>query len=461
MRVDATRRGIRLGLLAVACLGVACAEEGPPDILLITCDTLRPDHLGLYGYERRTSPNLDELFQSGAIYERAYATEANTPPSVVSLLSGQHPQDHGVRIFYQLLRDEVQLLPDLLPDTYQTAAFVSNVVLTDEALGIGGRFDHYDDFVDEQEPKRVIYERRAERTTAAALRWLEDAWDPQRPLFLWVHYIDPHGPYRPPEAAPVRFDHEGSVPVENRRIQSYQAEAGISDALFYVDRYDEEIAYFDDSLGDLIEAYAARKSLEDALLAFTADHGESMLEHENWFTHGYQVYEEIIRVPLLLRGPGIEAGRHDALVSGVDLVPTLLRAAGVPSAPSLPGLPLQEPLPEDRVVEAEAFQATHSWRAALRGQSKWTFVTTPDGVAERRYYDLAEDPGEIAQREWSAGPTPPEAQVKRALADPDRPRSAGTGRGDRGVRLSAPKVDPRVSERQLEQLRALGYVGDE
>ena len=453
-RESAARR-----LAACALFVLACGSDRPPDLLLLTCDTLRPDHLGIYGYERDTSPRLDALFEQGAIHERAYTTEANTPPAVVSLLSGLTPQEHGVRIFYQQIRDEVVLLPDLLPESYQSAAFVSNVVLTDEALGIAKRFDHYDDFVDEREPLRPVYERRAERTTDAALRWLEEAWDPERPLLLWVHYIDPHGPYRPPEGTPRRFDHEGEVPVEPRRILSYQVEEGVEDALHYVDRYDEEIAYFDAALGRLVDAYAARRPLDEALLLFTADHGESMLEHERWFTHGYQVYEEIIRIPLLLRGPGIRPGRFRDLASGIDVLPTLLRAAGVQAPGDLPGTPLQDPLPVDRVVESEAFLATHAWRAALRGDRKWSFAVTPGGVVQRRHYDLAADPGERSPGPWGAA-QPPAGVEARALADPDRSRSPGSSRGARGELISAPKIDPRVNERQLEQLRALGYVED-
>ena len=116
--------------------------SGSGDILLVTVDTLRPDHLGIYGYARATSPNLDRWFADGAIFERAYATEANTPPSVVSILTGLLPQEHRVRLFYQLLPQETRLVSELLPPAYQTAAFVSNIVLTDEALGAAGRFDH-------------------------------------------------------------------------------------------------------------------------------------------------------------------------------------------------------------------------------------------------------------------------------------------------------------------------------
>ena len=171
-------RCIPLALLALC----ACSSEPAGDILLITVDTLRPDHLGLYGYERATSPNIDRHFANAAIFERAYATSANTSPSVISILTGQLPHDHGVRKFYQLLSDDVQLVTDLLPDAYQTAAFVSNIVLTDEAMGIARYFDHYDDHVDERESTRKIFERSAQRTTDAALLWIAEHRDPERPL---------------------------------------------------------------------------------------------------------------------------------------------------------------------------------------------------------------------------------------------------------------------------------------
>ncbi|GAG03132.1 unnamed protein product, partial [marine sediment metagenome] len=267
-------------------------------------------HLGLYGYERNTSPEIDRWFADAAIFERAYTTNAHTPPSVVSILTGQLPQEHGVRLFYQLLPEGVLLIPDRLPGSYQTAAFVSNVVLTEEALGIANRFDHFDDRVDEKEPLRSVYERNARRTTNAVLLWLAEHRDAERPLFLWVHYIDPHGPYRAPSGAAGSFQHEGRLPVENKRILNYQREKGVEDALDYVDRYDEEIAYVDAQIGRLLDGYAQRHDSAAALVIFSADHGESMIEHERWFTHGYQVYEEIIRIPLMIRGPGLEGGRR-------------------------------------------------------------------------------------------------------------------------------------------------------
>lgn len=448
------RTRCRLAAVVLLCLGAGCSEPGPPDLLLLTCDTLRADHLGIYGYPRPTSPRLDRFFAKGAIFERAYSTEASTPPAVVSLLSGLHPREHGVRVFYQTVGANLPLLPDLLPEHYQTAAFVSNAVLTDDALAIGTRFDHYDDFVDEKEPHRLIFERSAARTTEAVLRWLDESADPTRPLLLWVHFIDPHGPYRPPADAPVRFTNEQSAPVEAGRIMSYMTDRGVRNALEYVDRYDEEIAYMDASLGALLDGYAARRNLDEAFVLFTADHGETMNDRPQWFRHGHHVWEDLIRVPLLVRGPGMPNGRRSQPISGIDVLPTLLRAAGAATPALLPGIALQEEVQAGRIIEAESFHPDHTRRAIIRDHEKWILRITTDGVDERRYYDLQLDPGE--RDSVAAAPPPPAGQEARALADPDLGHE--WLRTPRGERVANPRVAPRADERQLDALRALGYV---
>ena len=118
---------------------------------------------------------------------------------MISILSGQLPQDHGVRMFIQLVPQQTKLIPDLLPPEYQTAGFVGNAVLTDQAMGIAHRFDHFDDYIDTKAVYSRNYERNAVRTTDAALRWLREERDPEQPLFLWIHYMDPHSPHRAPE----------------------------------------------------------------------------------------------------------------------------------------------------------------------------------------------------------------------------------------------------------------------
>lgn len=437
--------------------------DRPGDILLITVDTLRADHLGLYGYPRATSPNLDRWFEGGAVFERAYSTEANTPQSVISILSGLLPQEHGVRLFYQLVPDRTQLISDLLPPAYQTAAFVSNLSLTDEATGLAHRFDHFDDFVDEGD---VFYERNARRTTDAVLLWLRKARSSERPLFLWVHYIDPHGPYHPPQDWQRSFKHGKPALVSAERVPRANRPTAVlqtgerADGLLAVDAYDEEIAFTDLQVGRLLDGYAALAAVDEALVIFTADHGESMMEHEIWFAHGYHVYEEIIRVPLMLRGPRLEHGRRAELASGVDVLPTVLAFAGnrVPASLSGRDLRRRSPIARERVVFAEATWQRRQWRAAIWGQGKWLIrVSRRTGrVTGSRYYDLQTDPHELEPQSWNGGSPVAERLLELSRTDPDP--GGIPSRYARGLRRGAPKVAPRATDEQLERLRHLGYV---
>lgn len=448
-----------VGALA-ACGG---SEPRPRDVVLITIDTLRADHLGIYGYPLETSPRIDEWFGSGRIFERSYSAEARTAPSVASLLSGRHPQDHGIRLFYQLAPEGLELIPDLLPEGYQTAAFVSNIVLTDEAMGIAEHFDHYDDFVSQRESKRVIFERNAERTNEAVLDWMRTERDPGRPLFLWVHYIDPHGPYRAPEDRPAEFEPAGERPIERERIARYMIEPGVKNGYEYVASYDEEIAYVDEHVGRLLDGLAGHLPLDDSLVVLTSDHGETMMEHERWFSHGFNVYESIMRVPLLVRGPGAAPGRIPHLVSGIDVAPTILKFAGAPVPAGWEGVDLLSGagLDADRVVFAEAASKDKQWRAAIHGDRKVRLTVTGErAVSDEVEYDLERDPGEVA----GASPSEPgRALVEELLtlvaADPD---PAGVpAEYEKGTKLEHAKVDPRADDDALEALRALGYVEGE
>ncbi len=435
----------------------------PGDIVLITIDTLRVDHLGIYGYRRSTSPNIDRWFSKGAIFERAYSTEASTSPSVVSILSGTLPQEHGVRLFFQHVPTDVKLLPDLLPDEYQSAAIVSNMVLTDEAMGMASYFDHYDDFVDQRESVRKIFERNAKGTTDAALRWLATQRDPDRPAFLWVHYIDPHGPYKPPSDWKTEFGHEGSVPVIVEKIHPYALLEGVDDALTYVDRYDAEINYCDHQVDRLLKAYAKTQPIDDALVLLTSDHGESMMDHERWFAHTYHVYEELVHVPLLLRGPGVEPIRTQRLASLIDVATTILGFAGAEIPSGLQGFDLRRgsTLTLDRTVFAEASRMDGQWRAAIRGDKKW--ITLVRGrrreIFERVLYDLAADPEEATKAPWPEMPaqgSPSAVLEEMVRTDPD---PSGWPRAFvRGTRLDAPKAAPGLTDEQFEILKSLGYT---
>jgi arylsulfatase A-like enzyme len=363
-------------------------------------------------------------------------------------------------LFYQRLEDHVPTLADRLSARgYQTAAVVSNVVLTAEALGLDERFDHYDDFVDERESARKIYERSAARTTNAAIEWLRAHHDPARPHLLWVHYIDPHGPYRPPADKPTDFTHRDDVVVDPSRIPGYQRiPERMTDGLEYVDRYDEEIAYLDRELGRLLETYEKLGLADDAVIVLTADHGETMIEHEKLFSHGFHVWDAIMRVPLVIRRPDRVGRRVAEPVSLVDLVPTLLAYAGLDPPKDVDGHVLdQRPANAPVSLEATRTQRLGQMRAAVIGEHKWFAQVGPNGRIVRRWYaDLNTDGDVETQHPWPGdlpGGTLLESWVSE---DPD---PAGIPRRyEKGLQLRAPKVAPGRSEREIEALRALGYV---
>jgi arylsulfatase A-like enzyme len=371
------------------------------------------------------------------------------------MLSGLRPQDHGVRRFLDLYDGRSPLVCDLLPESFQSAAFVSNAMLTDEALGIASCFDAYDDYVDEREgPVRKMYERSARRTTDAALAWLRTEQDAEKRLLLWVHYIDPHGPYQPPEDADVDFSHEGQVSIVLDQIPGY-SRIGIDDGLELLDRYDEEIAYADREIGRLLAGWAESSEVDQDLVIFTSDHGESMLEHSRHFDHGHHVWEYLIRIPLMIRAPGLEPGQVRGTVSLLDVLPTLLAFAGVASPTGLSGIDLLSETPAtDRVVYAESF----FWTTAVNGSHKWMarFSTGHRSPKETRFYDLGSDPEEAMPREWSAPTDASVSLLEHARSDPIRIRGGHTPK--KGFTIRDPKVSPRATEEQLEQLRGLGYI---
>jgi arylsulfatase A-like enzyme len=231
-----------------------------------------------------------------------------------------------------------------------------------------------------------------------------------------VHYKDPHTPYDPPAAYRGRYRHARPSGRPLDRIPEYARLPGADDPLDYVDRYDEEITHTDEEVGRLLDGYARLRPLEDALVLFTADHGESLLERPFWFSHANHVFEEQVRVPLLLRGPGVEPGRRRGLVSGVDVLPTLLGFVGVEPGPSVHGRDLRrgEP-PPDRIVFVESvhFLNGQQWRAAIQGDHKWmVMLESADPLVQRkRGFDLAADPGEHRPRAWS------DAEPGRRLLD--------------------------------------------
>ena len=289
---------------AGALLLQACAADPlPPDILLITLDTTRADALGFYGASPSPSPTLDALAAEARVYEEALTVAPLTLPDHASLMTGQYPVRHGLRSNgpRRLSRDAVTVAERLGEHGYQTAAFVSAVVL-DRSFGLDQGFGRYVDDVGPVDTRTAaVASVGAAATTDAFGSWLvSEVRDGESPFFAWVHYYDPHAPYR---------DHGNG----------------------FEDPYASEIAHADAQLGLALAAVRALGREQALAVVVAGDHGESRGEHGE-LTHGYFVYRSTMRVPLLIHAPTVTAGRVVEPVSLVDLAPTLLGLAGASHA---------------------------------------------------------------------------------------------------------------------------------
>lgn len=323
----------------------------PLNLVLVTVDTLRADHLGCYGGPAAT-PAIDRLAASGLRFEDATATAPTTLPSHASILSGQWVHVHGVDSNNDTVPASLELVSDRLARAgYATAAFVSGRPLA-SASGLRAHFAAYDDRLpDALGGGEFPAERRAAGTVAAATRWLAGV---EQPFFLWVHLYDPHLPY---------------------------TSTGPS-------TYDAEIADVDRAVGQLVAALDARA--EPTAIVLVADHGEGLGEHGEQ-SHGLFLYQATVRVPLIVRAPGLAPARRAEPVSTVDIAPTLLALAGL--GEDLPGVDLRATAPPDRLLYAAT---VHGWerygwaplQAIRRGPRKGIDAPTPE------VYDLRADPRE-------------------------------------------------------------------
>ena len=432
-----------------------------PNVLLICIDTLRADHMSLHGYFRKTTPQIDAFSTHCRVFDRAYATAPFTAPSVVSMLTGLYPYHHGVRLFWQrVTSNNITLADHLRRAGYQAAAVVSNVVLSDKACGLGARFEYYDDRVDEPEAHRPhMLQRSASRTTDAAVAWLNDKRQPDHPFFLWVHYIDPHGPYRPPPGAPVDFTHDAPEPVDPERILEYVREPGLTDGLEYVDRYDEEIAYTDREVGRLLEAYADLGLADDSLIILTADHGEQLMDSARfYFSHGYTVRDSVVRIPLMIRHPSVPQGRIARPVSIADVMPTVLDVAGLPLPDGLDGRSLaaeistRPPYAEGR----DAHVKGRLMRALVHENRKVVVRHGLSNIARKAWaFDLQADPDERTPLPVDPGEPAYLVLADLIRADPDpagRPKQYAKGW------QPPPLVADTADSDAIVILKSLGYI---
>lgn len=457
------RRRVGQAALCLAALAQAACGEAPAPrgLLLVTVDTLRADVLGAYGASGGLTPRLDALAQDSLVFDAAYAPAPFTFPSIASILSGRYPGALGLRTNLSQLPPEAPTLASALRGHgFATGAAVGSAVLHGKAR-LAGHFDVYDDTLAQSEFALGVVERVATDTTDAALAVLDRIVpEPARASarwMLWVHFQDPHGPYTPPEAFARRAralePDAGRLEqvVSNhggRGIPSYQVIGAEREVAFYRARYRAEVAYMDAEIGRLWDGLATRGLQRSALVAFTADHGEALGEHDVWFAHGHDLTEELMRVPLLLAGPGIRAGRRADVVSLVDLYPTLLRRLVGAAPADLPGRDLlargaetSESVP---YLDSLSYGATR--RTGIVADGYKLILSWVDGVWQARLFRRGHEDVDL-----SASAPQISAQLRDRLGELQRGIEAGR----------PPELRQELTPMERAQLEVLGYATDE
>jgi choline-sulfatase len=414
-----------------AILSVAASsqrKESPPDVFLVTIDTLRADHIRCYGYERIQTPALDRLAQDGIRFAQAFTPSPITNTSHTSILTGLLPSSHGVTDFAVPLSPTYPTWADLLHQQgYHTAAFIGAVILDSKTLapGLDRGFDYYDNFPQHSQTKSRWgrLERRGMDVVERAETWLSA--HPQGPHFVWVHLYDPHDPYEPP--APY--------------------------SQIYKDRlYDGEIAYADSALANFMGYLKKNRWYENSLIVVVGDHGEGLGEHHE-DTHGIFLYDSTTHVPLILKTPRGAGGAKmkvvEAQVRTTDILPTVLDLTRNPAPARLDGESLRlyftgtNADASERTVFGETdYPLRFGWAPlrSARGQGL-IFIEAP----RPELYDFRQDAMEVANQyePWNV-------QVKRFRVMLAEIRAKAPPGGDSRASIGQTTID---------ELKALGYLG--
>ena len=445
----------------------APSASRPPNIFLLTIESLRPDHLGFYTGLRPTSPNLDALAEQSVVFEDAHSVTSWTLASHASIFSGLYPSAHGAVGARSRLDDGVVTLAEILSEAgYQTAGFATGPYLG-RRHNLNKGFEHYDDSV-----ATVGLSGGAHDDVTTPLleplvsKFLSSSRDRKRPLFFFAYLWDPHYDYIPPPPFDTMFvDSEAEQISVSRYESSNIVDAGISDAeLRYVEsQYDGEIRFTDEYLGRFFDLLRNQGLWEDSLIVITADHGEEFFDHGQK-GHKRTLYVESVHVPLLIKFPkSVRTGRDDRLVSLVDLFPTILEAAGIESDAIHQGVSLLKTDPEtDRSIFFELLSTfyhrrgggqeiekeEHEWWGVRQGDDKLLLLPSENRV---ELYRTRLDPTE--QLNVAIENSELVALLKGKIDDWKREsRSLG------GTRQP---IEADLDQDQLERLRALGYIGQE
>jgi arylsulfatase A-like enzyme len=457
-----------------------------PNIILIVLDTVRADHLSVYGYARDTSPGLRDFARTATLYRNAFATSDVTLTSHASLFTGLYGIEHGARLpdpveashagLGHPLADRFLTLAEILTDAgYVTAAISANSGYLSPAYNLNQGFAYYENLYPPlgfqrsfllREPLRIMVSRLtataelgrvyspAGEVTQRAVTILDRMVTGKRPFFLFLNYMDAHWPYLPPEPFDRLFgnsSHEllGYYGVVQNQVCSLQRSLTSSERDYLVSQYDGAIAYLDSQLQVLLRSLRDRGLYDNSLIAITSDHGEA-LGDRNLLGHPMSVYQDQLHIPLIIKYPH-QKGAHveDAPASLVDLMPTVLSIVGLKSPVRLSGINLLDP--ESRTVRTllgesyplPIFVALHPrFRRVDRAAIRWPYKWISGTAGRRELYDLAGDPQETRNLYNSKHPAVEtlDADLRRWLS---RAHRAGPLQPDRDT---------------LQRLKSLGYT---
>jgi arylsulfatase A-like enzyme len=382
--------------LSLFAAGARPEAEPIRNVLLISVDTLRADHLGWHGYARDTTPALSRLARRSVVFEQAMSTSSWTLPAHGSLLTGRYPSGHGAQDDGSRLAAGVPTVAGAFDAAgFHTLAVVSHVYVA-SPFGFDRGFDVFDDAL-------IRGGTTNPRGDAAVDRLLErlDERAPDAPFFAFLHLYDPHWDYAAPEpwarrfvdgayAGPIDGSYEAMIPFLGADGQEAGDAMAPADLAALVGYYDGEIGWVDEQLARLVAELEVRGIAGSTLLVLTSDHGEEFREHGR-LGHGRTLYEEQLHVPLLLHHASLPPERRREPVSLIDVGPTLFDLAGVPPPAGLPGRSLRDLVPAERVLFAESIRFGLEWRAARRGHHKVAQLAEAGG---RAFFDLAADPRE-------------------------------------------------------------------
>jgi len=472
MRVHSV--AVVLAVIVAVSAGCGSTPDGRIDarhVVFISLDTVRADHLGLYGNGTVKTPNLDRLASESIVLDDFMTAAPTTLASHATLFTGKYPHSHGTPRNGFVVNDENVLLAELLRDGgFKTAGFAASFALASR-FGIARGMGHYDEeFSLFSGSDDVIQdERNAEAVTGAALGWLGSAGADDR-LFMFVHYFDAHAPYAAPPPYDTMYDERGreGLPEWFSVSQECSLNPGVATEINerFAAQYASEISYLDHHVGRLLDALREKGILDETLLVVTSDHGENLWDHPACFDHGWNVFQSTIRSMGIVRLPGaLNAGTRVGTVTGnIDILPSVLESLGISLPNGIDGDAIDLRHPERTEGRIRFAEATKPWKS-VEGDPRWTNMLKARCIRSGPYkyvhvpyqnrhelYDLERDPGERTNL--------------LASPDPETKKLAATLFGSLGEwALTAHPLPSRfeISQRDetIRRLKALGYLGEE